>query len=799
MLPNLLLRNSAIGEDKNLCFTNAAIQILRNIPLFKIKCRENSGFSNLHAHLEQLLQFEGKDKSISAHSVRKCLGQMIANQELYSGQQNDALEFCEYLLQKLHPTISLLFRFKTLIKKEFFINGDFSNCLKCGKAPNDKFDEHLVLKLSFPTSLYLYSNGVELQQLINKRFAESFTEQTNGMRCEYCCNHDSNVQHNQDCEPKPFKAQEHLIKHPQYLILQLLRFQQTPNGLQKVNIKVTNPFSIVIQQTEYELISVLNHEGGYENGHYTALLKSDHWYLCDDIRNSVIDNNAVVTEKNYAYIFKKKEPIILEPEHEEFILTDEWQFVPPGVKIPGGCHVEFDMETGFTKAKRLNKENNTEKGTHKSRYSNSNVDNTKSLPSQNYAPSHKYPPTNKYLSSQKYPSSHNYPPSNKNPPSQKNPYSQRYPPSPRYANSLSSPTSLDSLNYCTTPPTCASPPADDSPTSFNFSPSCDSPSSAFTPAHTGPTYSFSPPGKITFDVKLDENQPVQVEILDLASNMLHKENKRNKLFGSISPSLVLNHASTSKLLPNLLCVPKNANGINIHLLKNKDNHHYVVSYKLVIDSQSIFKIYDSLPAGKKVWQQRLKNLPMQLRMIYGDIPQNTSDIEVICAQNQGYHTKQKNNSGLFALANFLMLSHSKDPCHFKLAKNMRGQLKNMLSGPFFKLHLFSSIPLSPANQSLNNIPLKKKLTVNLKRLGDDQISFVNCSNRFSILTQLQDNSNNFKKLKENQNKKRKRKEIYETREKVNEKLREKDRLSKKLKYEKEGKVMKKTGMKVGRG
>merc|ERR1712002_240340 len=98
----------------------------------------------------------------------------------------------------------------------------------------------------------------------------------------------------------------------------------------------------------------------------------------------------------------------------------------------------------------------------------------------------------------------------------------------------------------------------------------------------------------------------------------------------------------------------------------------------------------------------------------------------------------------------------------------------------FKLHLFSSVPLSPANQSLHNRVLKKKLTVNLTRLEDDQISFVHCSNRFSILTQLQDNSNDFKRLKQNQNKKRKRKQIYETREKFNEKLREQERLNKKL-------------------
>merc|ERR1712183_707084 len=99
-----------------------------------------------------------------------------------------------------------------------------------------------------------------------------------------------------------------------------------------------------------------------------------------------------------------------------------------------------------------------------------------------------------------------------------------------------------------------------------------------------------------------------------------------------------------------MVVPKNASGINLHLLKNKDTIHYVLSQKLCMDSKISFKIYDSLPSGKKVWRQRLKDLPSQLKMVYGDIPQNRDDIEVLCAQNQGYHKKTRNNSGLYALA-----------------------------------------------------------------------------------------------------------------------------------------------------
>ena len=152
----------------------------------------------------------------------------------------------------------------------------------------------------------MFKDGIDLQYLINERFSEIETDQANGMRCEVCCSHGDGIDHNKKCKPKPFVTQEQLTKHPQYLIVQLLRFQPTESGIIKIENKILNAKTITIQQTEYELISVLNHEGNYQNGHYTALLKSNEWYLCDDINKKVLADNEVESNKNYAYIFKKK-------------------------------------------------------------------------------------------------------------------------------------------------------------------------------------------------------------------------------------------------------------------------------------------------------------------------------------------------------------------------------------------------------------------------------------------------------------------------------------------------------------
>ena len=73
-------------------------------------------------------------------------------------------------------------------------------------------------------------------------------------------------------------------------------------------------------------------------------------------------------------------------------------------------------------------------------------------------------------------------------------------------------------------------------------------------------------GKILFHVNLNENQPIQVEILDLASEIANVKNLEKGLFGSIPPSTLLQCASKNIMIPSSMIVPQNSPGVNIHLL-----------------------------------------------------------------------------------------------------------------------------------------------------------------------------------------------------------------------------------------
>ena len=95
--------------------------------------------------------------------------------------------------------------------------------------------------------------------------------------------------------------------------------------------------------------------------------------------------------------------------------------------------------------------------------------------------------------------------------------------------------------------------------------------------------------------------------------------------------------------------------------------------------------------------KRLKDLPTQLRLLYGDI----NNIEVICAQHQGYNATATANCAIFTIANTIMLLKNQDPCEYTLLKNMRKQLIDMLNAGVFQpfLAIKRDHPLTFTNEN----------------------------------------------------------------------------------------------------
>ena len=179
------------------------------------------------------------------------------------------------------------------------------------------------------------------------------------------------------------------------------------------------------------------------------------------------------------------------------------------------------------------------------------------------------------------------------------------------------------------------------------------------------------------DITLNDAHMISVDVLDFVSFQLQYEAEENGLKGLVPPSRLYNHYREKTHLEAELRVPVTSGGINMHYLENQ---HYVVSHKIIADTGPIIKVYDSLPPGERMWIVRLKDLPTQLRLLYGDI----NNIEVICAQHQGYNATATANCAIFTIANTIMLLKNQDPCEYTLLKNMRKQLIDMLNAGVFQ-------------------------------------------------------------------------------------------------------------------
>jgi len=92
-------------------------------------------------------------------------------------------------------------------------------------------------------------------------------------------------------------------KLPNLLFIVFKRFDNKNN---KNNKQIEIPLHPKINHCEYSLISICNHYGGANGGHYTAIVKKDKWYEIDDGSVSEIQESALITKNAYCLLFRKK-------------------------------------------------------------------------------------------------------------------------------------------------------------------------------------------------------------------------------------------------------------------------------------------------------------------------------------------------------------------------------------------------------------------------------------------------------------------------------------------------------------
>ena len=137
MIPILLLKNSFFGVDKNACFTNCIINVLRRVKTFKDILPALSNETLIHSNLQNLFFWNTQIK-VSASQLRREIDNLKGDiqRTFSSGNQQDCKEFLDALLEFM-PSLSDLFKF-TFKRTYLFVGHRFFTCMfllsHCGRS-----------------------------------------------------------------------------------------------------------------------------------------------------------------------------------------------------------------------------------------------------------------------------------------------------------------------------------------------------------------------------------------------------------------------------------------------------------------------------------------------------------------------------------------------------------------------------------------------------------------------------------------------------------------------------------------
>lgn len=248
---------------------------------------------------------------------------------LFEGSQGDPFEFMQYIFDIIEDskgqvvTISYnkleencmenrivnLYKnnIKTIYSKTYskyvekfiFHNISIISCHQCN---------HKLLNVSPYNSLALpipNQKSVSLFDCLNNYLKVETFDKQNTVKCEKCSNTFNNI------------IEKKILNIKNTVIIQFNRFEINRFGIKKNNTLIDYPLYLNLANyvlmdsnntnNNYELFSIILHNGSMNNGHYRSIIKkydddgNSNWYLCDDDDVRIINENDILNHKN-AYI-----------------------------------------------------------------------------------------------------------------------------------------------------------------------------------------------------------------------------------------------------------------------------------------------------------------------------------------------------------------------------------------------------------------------------------------------------------------------------------------------------------------
>ena len=334
----LLLTNR--GTD---CFVNSTLKLVFQTDLSTYL---RSNFSNLtrsrpnydltvSQQLHKLSQSQGER---STDQIRTEVALRSGMNYLDHNHQEDAADFLIALNTTLKNEIGWKRWDGVLRTEKRFRTGENGACVKCRNLPEDTNESFLTLKVALPMS-----GPVPLSRVISDHLIDELE-----MKCSWCCPHQRDCDQKGLCSLKPARRLMSLIEAPEYLFVQLKRYEFDGHVTRKIHTKVSFSPDDTFQfnsEPEYKIVGDVNHHGSSANsGHYTTFLRNrnglNSWTKHDDNRVSPAKFNDMDFLKEHLknhFTNGVEEYQLRFPSFEGKYCTMKTTQIYPGKKVRKGC------------------------------------------------------------------------------------------------------------------------------------------------------------------------------------------------------------------------------------------------------------------------------------------------------------------------------------------------------------------------------------------------------------------------------------------------------------------------------
>ena len=264
------------GND---CYLNSALQFITQGKIVNNQLMKHFKDSDLFCFF--LLMFKQKWEDVDAQDNPKNIKLLVAEKfpQFRNNYQQDSHEFLVCLLDILEN--------KTIKK---FYDSKIESTVKCNCCNyiSKTKQSQRYISLSIP------NKETTLRQCFKKYILQ---ENITDWKCQKC--------------KQNYGTKKNLILSlPNYLIIHFKRFRWLNNG-QRINIPIDFPMNWKINQNnKYKLISIINHYGSFDGGHYTSAgrINSKQWLLYDDRIVSELNISKITNQFNisaYLLLYEK--------------------------------------------------------------------------------------------------------------------------------------------------------------------------------------------------------------------------------------------------------------------------------------------------------------------------------------------------------------------------------------------------------------------------------------------------------------------------------------------------------------